>query len=284
MPAQTFQPAQSVPPTLDQIKAGMRATWMSGDFGMIARTVEQDAAAFAQRLNLPSGTRVLDVATGTGNLALPIARGGAAVTGVDIAPNLLEQARTRAATEHLSIAFDEGDAEALPYPDRSFDAVVTIFGAMFAPRPDRVAAEFARVLRPGGMLAMANWTPGGFTGRMFVASAKHAPPPPGIAPPVLWGDPITVHQRLDGAFHNIRTELVSLSFDLPMNASGAVALFRRYYGPTHAAFNRLDAAGQQALSADLTALWSSANTATDPEHHTLVPNEYLQVIATRNET
>lgn len=279
MPAENAAPA---PPTIEQIKAGMRATWMSGDFGVIARTVEKDAEAFAARLVLAPRARVLDVATGTGNLALPVARAGCTVTGVDIAPNLLEQARVRAAAEHLAIQFDEGDAEALPYPDASFDVVVTMFGAMFAPRPDRVATEFARVLRPGGTLAMANWTPGSFAGRMFAVGSKHAPPPPGVAPPVLWGDPITVHQRLDGVFRDIRTEGIQLAFDMPMSAAETVSHFRQYFGPTQAAFNRLDSAGQQAFAGDLIALWSGANIAADPEHHTLVPNEYLQVVATRN--
>lgn len=282
MPA---EPATSAP-TIDQIKAHLRAAWMSGDFGVIAHTVEKDAEALATRLNIPAGTRVLDVATGTGNLALPLARCGALVTGVDIAPNLLQQARDRAAAEHLNIRFDDGDAESLPYPDEAFNVVVTMFGAMFAPRPEQVAAEFARVLCPGGKLVMANWTPGGFSGQMFAVSAKHVPPPCGpegvpLPPPVLWGDPITVHQRLDGFFCNVRTERVQISFDMPMNATETVEHFRRYFGPTQAAFNRLDPAGQQALEADLVALWSGANTASDPAHHMLVPNEYLQVTATR---
>ncbi|MBE7180603.1 MAG: class I SAM-dependent methyltransferase [Terriglobus roseus] len=283
--SQSSSPSSS--PTIDQIKTHMRSVWMSGDFGVIAETIAKDAEAFAKGLDLPAGTQVLDVATGTGNLALPIARQGATVTGVDIAPNLLEQARARAEAEHLSIRFDEGDAEALPYPDGSFDTVVSMFGAMFAPRPERVAAEFARVLRPGGRLAMANWTPGGFSGLMFAVSSRHVPPPCGpdgislMPPPVLWGDPVIVHQRLDGMFCNIRTERVPISFDMPMSAAETVAHFRRYFGPTQAAFNRLDADGQQAMEADLVALWSGANTAPDSDHHVLISNEYLRVTATK---
>lgn len=280
-------PDPSQHPDFDRIKTGMRATWMSGDFGVIARTVEKDAVAFAQRLAIPVGARVLDVATGTGNLALPIAHGGATVTGVDIAPNLLEQARERAAAQKLTIQFDEGDAEALPYPDASFDAVVTMFGAMFAPRPELAVAEFARVLRPGGLLAMANWTPGGFGGQMFAVGAKYAPPPPGSAgvplpPPTLWGDPITVHQRLDGIFREVRTERIPVIFDMPMSATETVDHFRRYFGPTQSTFQRLDEAHRKAFAEDLVKLWSGANTAPDPEHHMLVPNEYLQVTARRS--
>src|ERR1700749_2134383 len=143
-------------PTIDQIKSNMRSTWMAGDFGMIAKPMYTTAADFIGRLDIPAGTRVLDIACGTGNTAIPLARRGCIVTGVDIAPNLLEQARARAAAEHLAITFEEGDAEAL------FDAVTTMFGAMFAPRPELVASEMARVLRPGRLLAMGNWGPGAF--------------------------------------------------------------------------------------------------------------------------
>ena len=146
-------------PTIDQIKASMRATWMAGDFGVVARTISSGAEDFIRRLPNPSGLRALDVACGTGNLAIPLARAGAVVTGVDIAPNLLVQARERASAESLLVHFDEGDAEELPYPDASFDLVVSMFGAMFAPRPELVASELARVLKPGGLLAMANWNP-----------------------------------------------------------------------------------------------------------------------------
>jgi len=224
---------------------------------------------------------VLDVACGTGNTAIPAARAGAVVTGVDIAPNLLVQARERAAAEGLDAKFDEGDAEQLPYADGSFDVVVSMFGAMFAPRPELVAAELARVLKPGGRLAMANWNPGSFSGQMFKVGSRHAPPPPGIGPPVLWGDEATVRERLAGGFENIQTELIPIDFDLPVNPAGAVAFFRKYFGPTQMAFSRLDEAGQAAFAADLESLWSGANVAPDPESRTLVRNEYLQVTGTR---
>ncbi len=259
----------------------MRSTWMAGDFGVIARTIAGGAAAFVERLHLPKGARVLDVAAGTGNVAIPLAAAGCTVTGVDIAPNLLEQARERAVAAGLSIHFDEGDAEALPYPDASFDAVVTMFGAMFAPRPALVAAELARVLRPSGVLAMANWNLDSFSGAMFRTGGKHAPPPPGVPQPVLWGDADTVRERLVSGFTNIQTELVPIDFDLPMPPAGAVDLFRTYFGPTKMAFARLDEGRQAALAADLLELWSSANVADDPAVQTLIRNQYLQVLATR---
>ena len=267
---------------MQQIKDSMRATWMAGDFGVVAKTISGAAEAFIHRLGIAPGLHVLDVATGTGNLAIPLARSGCVVTGVDIAPNLIEQARERAAAENLVATFDEGDAEALPYPDASFDAVVTMFGAMFAPRPEIVAAELARVLKPGGFLAMANWNPEGFTGKMFKVGSMHAPPPPGILPPVLWGTVATATERLAPHFKDIHTEIVPIEFDMPTSPAGAVAFFRKYFGPTQMAFKRLDESGQAAMAADLEALWSSANMAPDPEDHTLVPNEYLQVTAIRS--
>lgn len=270
----------SVPP-IQQIKDSMRAGWMAGDFGVIAKTISASAEAFVSRLDIAPGTHVLDVATGTGNLAIPLARNGAVVTGVDIATNLLTQARERALAEHLTVNFDEGDAEQLPYPDASFDLVLTMFGAMFAPRPNLVASELARVLKPGGLLAMANWNPASFSGQMFKVSGRHVPPPPGIPPPVLWGDAVTVRERLTPHFTDIQTELISIDFDLPTGPAGAVAFFRKYFGPTQMAFSRLDDSGQAAFAADLESLWTTANIAPDPTNRTLIRNEYLQVTAAR---
>jgi SAM-dependent methyltransferase len=274
-------PTHSPAPSIDQIKASMRSTWMAGDFGVVAKTIAAVAGEFVGRMAIPPGAHALDVACGTGNVAIPLARRGAAVTGVDIATNLLEQARERAATENLSIEFDEGDAEQMPYADASFDVVATMFGAMFAPRPEVVASELARVLKPGGLLAMANWNPAGFTGKMFKVGSGHVPPPPGVAPPVLWGDDSTVRSRLEPYFTDILTEIIPIDFDMPVSPAGAVAFFRKYFGPTQVAFSRLNEAGQAALAADLEALWSAANIAPDPAEHTLVRNEYLQVMARR---
>lgn len=266
-------------PTIEQIKASMRSTWMAGDFGVVAKTISGGAEDFVSRLPIPAGSKVLDVACGTGNTAIPLARRGCVVTGVDIATNLLEQARERAAAEGLTIAFDEGDAEALPYPDASFDALTTMFGAMFAPRPELVASESARVLKPGGLLAMGNWNPEGFTGAMFRTATKHVPPPPGIMPPVLWGDKATVKSRLEPYFTDIETELVPIDFDMRVSPAGAVDFFRNNFGPTKVAFSKLDGTGQAALYRDLVALWSEANVAVEADIHTLVKNQYLKVTA-----
>jgi SAM-dependent methyltransferase len=264
---------------LNQLKEKMRGTWMAGDFGRIARHSVEGAEEFVDRLTITRGMRVLDVACGTGNLAIPAARKGAQVTGVDIAPNLLEQARGRAAAEGLEVTFEEGDAEQLPYPDAHFDLVISMFGAMFAPRPERVASELTRVCRHGGKVAMANWTPGGFVGKTFSLSSRYVPPPDGIPAPVLWGEEGVVRERLGANLSHIETVRRMLTIDYPFSARDVVQFFRDYFGPTQAAFSKLDAAGQDALTADLEKLWSEYNEADDKR--TMVQAEYLEVAGTR---
>lgn len=269
----------ATPPDLDQLKQRMRAVWMSGDFGKIAEYSAKGAEAFVARLAIPLGARVLDVACGTGNLAIPAARAGARVTGVDIATNLIDQARQRAAAEHLDAAFEEGDAEQLLYPDGSFDVVMSMFGAMFAPRPDVTAAELLRVCRSGGRIAMANWTPEGFVGELFTISSKHVPPPPGVAPPVRWGDEATARERFSAGSSDIKLSRRAIEFDYPFAPGEVVQFFREYFGPTSTAFNRLDLPGQAALAADLEALWHKHNQASGGR--TRIFAEYLEVLVTR---
>ena len=183
-------------PEMESLKTKLKATWMAGDFGIIARMIEKGGDDFVESIGIKSGMKVLDVACGTGNTAIPEAKRGAEVIGVDIATNLIEQARERAKAEGLNIQFDEGDVEALRYADDSFDAVATMFGAMFAPRPDVVAAELARVLKPGGVLAMANWNSESIAGKTSRISSKHTPQPPGLVAPVMWGNVVAVRKRL----------------------------------------------------------------------------------------
>jgi len=264
-------------PDLAKLKSGMKATWMAGDFGQIAQYSATEAANFVERIGIAPGAKVLDVACGTGNTALPAARGGAKVTGVDIASNLLEQARKRAASEQIEVRFDEGDAEDLPYADSSFDVVLTMFGAMFAPRPEKVAAELLRVCKPGGVVAMANWTPQGFVGKTFQTTSKLVPPPP-VPPPLLWGDESVVRQRLNSAA-NVTCTRRHVQFHYPFPPKETVAFFRRWFGPTQMAFSRLDENGQAALAEQLELLWQEHNTAKDG--NTAVAAEYLDVRASR---
>jgi SAM-dependent methyltransferase len=269
----------SAPTDITALKSRLRDTWMAGDFGQIARFTARAGEEFIARLKIAPGTRVLDVACGTGNTAIPAAHAGGRVTGVDIATNLLEQARTRAAQEKLEVDFREGDAEQLAFADGSFDAVVTMFGAMFAPRPQMVAGELLRVCRPGGKIAMANWTPTGFVGQMFKLTAQHVPPPADVPPPVLWGDEATVRERLGAGVSELKFTRVMCDFDYPFAPAKVVELFRQYFGPTQVAFSRLDAKGQEAFAADLEQHWSRHNQRSDGA--TMVRGEYLEVVAVR---
>ena len=249
---------------------------MAGDFGQIARLNEGAGTEFVQRLGLKAGTKVLDVACGTGNTSVPAAKAGAKVTGVDIAPNLLEQAQKRAQSEGLQIEFIEGDAEQLPHDDASFDAVISTFGAMFAPRPDLVVAELLRVCRPGGFVAMGNWTPEGFVGNMFRITSKYSPPPPGVPSPLLWGDEKTVEERLAAAARVVTRKHVLL-FEFPYGPAEAVEHFKQYFGPTKTAFARLDAPAQEALKQDLVRHWEAHNEG--GAEKVRVKAEYLEVRA-----
>lgn len=266
-------------PDMEALKTKLRATWIAGDFGEIAKSYAAGAEEFVKGLNLQPGARVLDVACGTGNLALPAARLGAVVTGVDIAPNLVAQARENAKREGLTAQFDEGDAEALPYDQASFDSVITMFGAMFAPRPDLVAAELKRVTRPGGAIAMANWTPTGFIGQMFKITSSHVPPPAGMPSPVLWGTEETVRERLSEGISDFQTTRQSVTFRFPFAPAQVVEHFFVYYGPSFKAFTALDDNSQNALRRDLEQHWTAHNQATDGT--TVVPAEYLKVVAVR---
>lgn len=256
-----------------------RKVWTAGDFDRIAQGFAGDAARFVERLRLAAGERVLDVACGTGNLALPAARGGAVVTGLDIAPNLLDVARRRAAAEDLAIRFDEGDAAALPYPDGAFDTVVTMFGAMFAADPARAASELIRVTRPGGRIAMANWVPDGFIGRMLRMHVEMVPPPAGVPSVLLWGDSEVARTRLAQGTSGVATTRRTLVFEYPHRPAGVAELFRAYYGPTVRTFEAIDPDGRAELADRLAALWSEA--AEFDGRVTRMPADYLEVVAQR---
>lgn len=262
-----------------ELKSRLKATWSTGDYDLFSRFMEKDAEQFFRRLGIAPGTTLLDVGCGAGQLALIAARAGVKVSACDIATNWLEKARARAASEGLEISFQEGDAEALPYHDGQFDAVASLIGAMFAPRPDYVAAELTRVCRPGGMIAMANWTPNGFVGQMFKTISKHIAPS-GMPAPVLWGDEATVRDRLRDGIASLRFARRVYHFDYPFSPEEVVDFYRTNYGPVSRAFASLDAYGQEQLRTELIHLWSAHNKAQGDA--TKVDAEYLEVIATRD--
>ncbi|PYS72446.1 MAG: SAM-dependent methyltransferase [Acidobacteria bacterium] len=264
-------------PELEILKTKLRAVWTAGDFSQIAKSYAQGGAEFIERLKIQPGMKVLDVACGNGALAIPAAKLGAEVSGMDIAPEMIRQARERAEQEGVKAEFAEGDAEALQYEDNSFDVVCTMFGAMFAPRPDVTAAELVRVCKPRGRIAMANWTPGGFIGQMFKLTAGHVPPPAGMPSPVLWGVPETVRERFGSSVSSLETTSREAVFNFPMAPAEVVEHFRTYYGPTQKAFGALDESGQAALRKDLENHWTKHNRKTDGT--TEVAAEFLEVVA-----
>jgi SAM-dependent methyltransferase len=275
----TTNAAATATPDLDALKARLKATWMSGDYDYFSRFMESSAVEFLDRIDLPAHGSLLDVACGSGQVALVAARRGMEVWGCDIATNAIAAARGRAKSEGLPATFDEGDAEALPYSDDRFDVVTSMFGAMFAPRPDRVATELMRVCKTGGRVAMANWTKEGFIGQMFRTFAKFIAPQ-GMPSPLLWGDETVVRERFGSASSSLRLTRVNYRFDYAFSPEEVVEFFRKYYGPTTRAFEALSGAERTALRGELVQLWRSQNLSQAPDR-TIVDGEYLEVVATK---
>lgn len=264
---------------IEGLKARIKSIWTAGDYPQVARITQRMADEFIDRRQLKPNARMLDVACGNGNLCIPAAKLGAAVTGIDIAPNLLDEARSRAVQEEVSVKFEEGDAEHLPYDPGTFDLVVSMFGAIFAPRPDVVASELCRVCRSGGEIAMANWTPTGFIGEVFKVTGKHVAPPAGVPSPLLWGDEATVRERFSGHRTDIRITRILGKLSFPFSIAETVEFYRLNYGPTLKAFAGLSEASQAALLRDLEDLYTRHNEATDGT--TSITAEYLEVIVKR---
>jgi SAM-dependent methyltransferase len=261
----------------DRLTARARAVWSGADFLPIARSFAPGAEAFIDRLDLRRGELVLDIACGTGNLSIPAARAGARVTGIDIASNLIAQARLEAQALTETIDFDIGDAEALPYADDQFDTTVSMFGVMFAYRPERAAEELLRVTRPHGRIAMANWTPDGFIARLLRAHTAIVPTPPGAASPLAWGEPEGVRARFGARVDSLICSTRTIELRFPFSPAAVTELFATCYGPTVATLRATDLDGASRLRSDLTLLFQQHNTATDGT--TTVVGEYLDVLA-----
>ena len=238
-------------PDLAAVKQRQQQAWASGDFHVVAARITLVAEQLVDAADLRAGWRVLDVATGRGNAAIAAARLGCTAVGVDYVPTLLERGRRRAAAEGLDVALLEGDAEALPFPDRSFDAVTSVFGSMFAPDHQRAAAELLRVSRPGGTIALASWTPEGFIGELFRTVARHVAPPAGVSSPMLWGTEAHLRQLFGDRIESLEVTERTFTFRF-RSAEEFVDFFRNWYGPTLKAFAAVDGPeGRAALEADL---------------------------------
>jgi SAM-dependent methyltransferase len=250
--------------------------WATGDFAMVGTAIVIVGELLCDSVPVHAGDRVLDIATGSGNTALAAARRGCQTTGIDFVPALLDRARERAAAERLKIEFREGDANFIPYEDESFDVVLSTFGSMFAD-PTRSAAEMLRVCRSGGKIAMANWTPGGYVGEMFRLTALFAPPPPDTQPPVLWGVPDVVRQRLGNSvtdFRFVERQLAMRHY----SPESQLEFMKSYFGPTIRAFQaaRERAPELAAAQLDLTRRYNKSGDET-----LLMYADYIEVIAVK---
>jgi SAM-dependent methyltransferase len=264
-------------PDFAAIKQRQQATWASGNYAVVGTSLQIVGETLAESADIRAGERVLDVAAGNGNATLAAARRFAHVTSTDYVQSLLDKGRERARAEGLEVSFEIADAEALPYADASFDAVLSTFGVMFAPDHAASARELLRVTRPGGRIGLANWTPDSFIGRLFKLIGVYVSPPAGVQPPPLWGSEAHLRQ-LFGPAVQMRCERRTFNFRYASPAHW-IQVFRDFYGPTHKAFAALDAAGQHALTRDLTALLEQLNTA--GAGSLVVPSEYLEAVITK---
>ena len=265
-------------PDFRTIKQRQQATWASGDYAVIGTTLQIVGEQLAEAVDLRAGERVLDVAAGNGNATLAAARRFAEVTSTDYVPALLDKGRARAQAEGLTVRFEPADAEALPFADASFDVLLSTFGAMFTPDHARTAHEMLRVLRSGGRIGLANWTPQGFIGRLFKVIAAYVPPPAGLVSPAHWGSEPHIVELFGAQATGLRCERRHFNFRY-RSAAHWLQVFRTFYGPTHKAFAALDAAGQQALERDITALLEALNVAGPGS--LVIPSEYLEVVVSK---
>jgi SAM-dependent methyltransferase len=263
-------------PDFTVIKQRQQATWAAGDYAIIGTTLQIVGEQLCEATDINGGERVLDVAAGNGNATLAAARRFAHVTSTDYVPTLLERGKARAAAERLPVTFQVADAEDLPFAESSFDVALSTFGVMFTPNQERAAAELIRVVRRGGRVGLANWTPDGFIGQLLKTVGKHVPPPSGVKPPTLWGS----EARLREIFPGHRIEATERSFMFRYQSPEHwLDIFKTYYGPTNRAFAALDTGGQAALEADIRELLASRNRSVTGT--LVVPSAYLEVVVTR---
>ncbi len=270
-------PASTAQPDLAAVKSRQQTAWSSGDYAVVGTTLQIVGEQLCEALDLRAGQTVLDVAAGNGNVTLAAARRWCEVTSTDYVPTLLERGRARAEAEGLNVAFKQADAEALPFADRSFDAVVSTFGVMFTPDQDQAAAELIRVCKSGGMIGLANWTPEGFIGQLFKTIGKHVPPP-GIRSPALWGTRARIAEMFGADASSIRIETRNFNFRY-RSPQHWLDVFKTYYGPALKTFAALSAQAQSTLADDLLALAARFNRATDTTM--VAPGEYLEVVITK---
>jgi ubiquinone/menaquinone biosynthesis C-methylase UbiE len=273
-----IHPPVPAPIDLNAMKARQQGAWSAGDYAVVGTTLQIVGEDLCEALDLRAGQTVLDVAAGNGNVALAAARRWCDVTATDYVPALLERARERADAERLRITFREADAEALPFPNGSFDVVVSTFGVMFTPDQERAAAELIRVCRRGGKVGLANWTPEGFIGQLFKTIGKYIAPPRGAKSPALWGTRLRIAELFEPHAASIKSAQRNFVFRY-RSPEHWLEVFRTYYGPVLKTFAALEPTQQAALGRDLIALVGQFNRAEDGSM--VVPSEYLEIVITR---
>jgi ubiquinone/menaquinone biosynthesis C-methylase UbiE len=264
--------------TTTELNQLQQETWTAGEFPKMGVELSIAGEMLCEFVPVLAGDRVLDVATASGNTALAAARRRAVVNGVDITPALLERARLRAAAEGLHIDFQVGDATGLVFDDASFDVVMSTFGAIFAPDPERTAAEMARVCRPGGTIAMANWTPEGMLGKLFRILARYSPPGTQVDLPVSWGDEGVLKERLGPYVKDLRIKRNMVRFRA-LSPAEWVDFMKTYFGPAILALRHSSPAAQATLTTEMTDLMREFNRS--PNGTALGESEYLEIAATR---
>ena len=270
-------PVATLPLDYTAIKQRQRAVWSAGDYALIGTTLQIVGERLCEAVDLCAGSSVLDVAAGNGNATLAAARRFARVTSTDYVRALLDRGKERAAAERLSASFQEADAEALPFADGSFDVALSTFGVMFTPNQEKAAAELARVVRKGGKIGLANWTPDGFIGQLLKLVGRYAPPPAGVKPPTLWGTAARLEELFTGCEINSSLQTFTFRYESPEHW---LEVFRNYYGPTNRAFAALDMEKAAALEADILDLLEKSNWGRGG--NLIVPGEYLEVVITRS--
>jgi len=268
----------STPLDTNALKSRQQAAWASGDYAVIGTTLQLVGERLAEACDLRWDEQVLDVAAGNGNATLAAARRGCRVTSTDYVAELLKRGEARAQAEHLNVVFQVADAEALPFAEGAFDAVLSTFGVMFTPDQAQAARELSRVCRSGGRIGLANWTPQGFVGQMFKTLGRHVPPPAGALPPSRWGDEEQLRVLFDRALGQMQVTRQHFNFRY-RSAAHFIDVFRTWYGPVHKAFAALAPEAANALESDLTALLNENNVAGGAS--LVVPSEYLEVVITR---
>jgi ubiquinone/menaquinone biosynthesis C-methylase UbiE len=272
--------ASASSPAIDlaAVKTRQQAAWSTGNYAVVGTTLQIVGEDLCEVLDLRSGERVLDVAAGNGNATLAAARRWCDVTSTDYVASLLESGRARAQAEGHAIEFREADAENLPFPDASFDVVMSTFGVMFTPDQEKAAGELVRVCKPGGRIGLANWTPESFIGQVFKTIGKYVPPAPGVKSPALWGTKARLEQLFGWSTNEMRVTSRHFNFRYHSPAHW-IDVFRTYYGPMNKTYGALNDDKQAAFTRDLLALIERDNRSGDD---TLVlPSEYLEVVIER---